>query len=257
MAKLENNFIKLSKEESELLKKHNEFVIIPNQEGVYLLIDTKLLSEKEGTEVIVKVPVLEEEKQQVIGIIKKSRLSDLVEGKLEAILNDDQRKALLELVATGKVFVFKLNETYKKGVYRIHEEEEVVSAKALVKKESETHSAIEKPIHDYNLENDGFVIAHNADLARELSHAHELSIKEGLLRGIKSFDGYYYLIEQKLLENYMKKAVLVLSEKEEQILEELSKNMNSSKLLTKIICEFLKEDGEILEKKKGHYKYIK
>ncbi len=257
MAKLEERNIILSKEESELLKKHQEFVIIPNQEGVYLLIDTKLLGEKEGKEIITKIPVLEEEKQQVLGIIKKARLSDLVEGKLESILNDAQRKALLELVATGKIFVFKLNETYKKGVYRIREEEEIVSSDTLVKKESEDHTAIEKPIHEYTIEKDGFIIAHNAELAKELSQKHEFKIKEGLLRGIKSFDGYYYLIEQKLLEYYMKKAVIVLEQKEEQIIEDLSKNMNASKLLTKIICEFLKEDGEILEKKKGHYKYIK
>ncbi len=255
MAKLEGNNLVLSKEEIELLKKNPELVLIPNQEGVFLLIDTKMLEKNEGKQVCVKVPELSEEKEQVIGLIKKGRLSDLVEGKFEATLNDMQRKALLELVISGKVFVFKLNETYKKGVYRVNEEEE--GEKVLEKKESEEFNAPEKPIHDYSLEKDGFIIAHNAELARELSAKHERSIKEGLLRGIKSFDGYYYLVEQRLLEHYMKKAVLVLDEKQEQLVEDLAKNINASKTLTKIICEFLKDDGEIMEKKKGQYKYIK
>ena len=40
-------------------------------------------------------------------------------------------------------------------------------------------------------------------------------------------------------------------------IEELAQKINYSKLLTKIICEFLKEEGEILEKRKGQYAYIK
>lgn len=255
MAKLEKNHLVLSNEEVDLLKKNPELVLIPNQEGVFLLIDTKMLEKNEGKQVCVKVPELEEEKQQVIGLIKKARLSDLVEGKFETTLNEKQRKALLDLVTSGKIFVFKLNETYKKGVYRVKEDE--LEGNNLVKKESEEFNAPEKPVHDYTLEKDGFIVAHNAELAKELSSKHESKIKEGLLRGIKSFDGYYYLIEQKLLEHYMRKAVLVLNQKEEQIIEDLSKNINASKTLTKIICEFLKDDGEIMEKKKGQYKYIK
>lgn len=256
MAKLLGKNIVLSTEEQKLLANTPELVLIPNQEGVFLLIDTRVLEKNEGKQVVVKVPVLEEEKQQVLEIIKKSRLSDLVEGKLENILNDAQKKALIELLVSGKVFVFKLNETYKKGVYRIKDDEETTSAQR-GKKDSENALAPEKPIPEYNLDQDGFVIAHNSDKAKELSHIHEQSIKEGFLRGIKSFDGYYYLIEQKLLEHYMKKAILVLNQKEEQLADELAKNLEASQLLTKIICEFLKEDGELLEKKKGHYKYIK
>lgn len=255
MAKVQGTNLVLSKEESDLVKKHPELVMIQNQEGVFLLIDVKLLEKNEGKQVCVKVPEHNEEKEQVIGLIKKGRLSDLVEGKFESTLNDKQRKALLELVATGKVFVFKLNDTYKKGVYRIKDDEE--NEKPLEKKESEDFNAQEKSVHDYTLEKDGFVVAHNSELAKELSAKHEHSIKEGLLRGIKSFDGYYYLIEQKLLEHYMKKAVLALNQKEEQIIEDLAKNINASKTLTKIVCEFLKDDGEIMEKKKGNYKYIK
>lgn len=257
MAKLLGKNITLSDAETKLLAGKNELVLLPHQEGVFLLVDSALLSKKEESGEYSNIPKinLDETKQEVIGLIRKEKLSDLVEGKFESTLNETQKLALNELLKDGKVFVFKLNESYKKGVYRVKDEEEVqIEQKA---KESENFSAPEKQIHEYSLDKDGFMIANNTSLAKELSFKYEQKIKEGILKGIKSFDGYYYLIEQKILEYYMKKAATVLNEKEEQILEELAQKMNTSKILTKIICEFLKDEGELLEKKKGNYKYIK
>lgn len=255
MAKNDGKFLTLSNEEIALLKKYSELTLIPNQEGVFLLIDKNKLLENEGKEVCIQVPqkeTLDEEAQQVIGLIRKGKLSELVEGKLEEKLNEKQKTALLELIKEGKVFVFKLNESYKKGVYRVKDEEET---KEILSKQ--TFDAEEKQIFEYDLDQDGFMIANNVNKARELSLEHEAKIKEGLLKGIKSFDGYYYLIKNEILEYYIKKAVVTLNEKEEQFIEELAKNINASKILTKIICEFLKEDGELIEKKKGKYKYVK
>lgn len=257
MVKLVGKSIALSDAEAKLLSKSEELVLLPHQEGVFLLVDSKLLKKKEENNEYSNMPKinLDETKQEVIGLIRKDKLSDLVEGKFESTLNEVQKLALHELLNDGKVFVFKLNESYKKGVYRVKDEEEIsIEQKA---KESENFNAIEKQIHEYNLDKDGFMIANNSSLAKELSQKYEQKIKEGILKGIKSFDGYYYLIEQKILEHYMRKATTILNEKEEQILEELAQKMNTSKTLTKIICEFLKDEGELLEKKKGHYKYIK
>ena len=256
MAKLLGKSITLSDSEAKLLNGKTELVLLPHQEGVFLLVDSSLLSKKEESEEYSNIPKinLDETKQEVIGLIKKEKLSDLVEGKFESTLNEVQKLALNELLKEGKVFVFKLNESYKKGVYRVKEEE--ISAEKKTK-ESENFSAPEKQIQEYTLENDGFVIANNTSLAKELSYKYGQKIKEGILKGIKSFDGYYYLIEQKMLEQYMKKATKSLNEKEEQTLEELAQKINTSKTLTKIICEFLKDEGELLEKKKGNYKYIK
>lgn len=244
----------LNEEEAKLLGEGKEYELIPNQKGIFLLIEKGLVKEKEGAEV--KKPISgEEEKQQVIAIIKKSRLSDLVEGKLEAVLDQKQKKALLELVATGKVFVFKLNETYKKGVYRV--KEEVAEDKAREKKESENVFAKEKPLEEYTLESDGFLIVKSKDKAAQVSYTYEKQIREGLLRGIKSFDGNYYLLQTDLLDTYINKALLSLSSQHNQTLQELSQNLKVSQLLTRIICEFLKEEGELIEKKKGIYNYIK
>ncbi|MFA6268434.1 MAG: hypothetical protein WCW13_01610 [archaeon] len=255
MAKVIGKNISLNSEEASILGEGKELEIVPNGKGIFLFIEKSMLKETEGTKVCIDVPQLEEESQEVIGLIRKGDLSNLVEGKFESTLNEKQKKALLQLVVSGKVFVFKLNQTYKKGVYRVKEEEEAQVKREI--KESENILAIEKPFDQYNLEQDGFLIIKGKDRAMSASHEFERSIKEGLLKGIKSFDGNYYLIQTDLLNDYIKKTISAFEPKPTLSLEELSLSIKASQMLTKVICEFLKEEGELMEKKKGLLHYIK
>jgi len=260
MAKVgDKKLLLLSDEEHGLLSAGKEYDLIPNQKGIFLLIDKTLIGKNEGKQVCVQVPEkkseLEEEAQQVLGMVKKGALSELVEGKFEETLNEKQRKALLALVAEGKIFVFKLNESYKKGVYRVKEEEFAVEERK--KKDSETAEAKEKAWNEYNLDQDGFLIIKGKDSAARASMEYEKEIKEGLLRGIRSFDGNYYLLQTDLLNDYIKKILSSMEKQPTQTCNDLSKTINASKTLTSIICEFLKEEGELLERKKGAYTYVK
>jgi len=256
MAKLEGSNLILSSDERELLKSCKDLELIPNQEGIFLLIDKALAMENEGKQFCVDVPLLEEQ-QQVIGLIKKTRMSDLVEGKFEQQLNDKQKRALLEMIASGKIIVFKLNDSYKKGIYRVKEDEEKEDvAKKQEKKESENSTAEKKAAPDYTLEKDGFIATTNNERAKILSQEYKEQIENGELKGIKSFEGIYYLIQTYLLEKYTKKTLQIFENKNETTIEDLSKEISVSIELTKIVCEFLKEDGELLEKKKGKYTYI-
>jgi len=257
MAKVFGNNIVLNTEETALLTEGHEFELIPNQKGVFLLIEKEAIKEnKETQQLKTKKPLsTDEEKQQVIGLIRKGRLSDLVEGKFESTLNEKQKKALLELVATQQVFVFKLNETYKKGVYRVKDDTKTEENRE--KKESEDFNAKEKSFEEYTLEKDGFLVIRSKEGASSASFEHEKQIREGHLKGIKSFDGNYYLIQTDLLDNYINKILLSMSQKNIQSIEELASTNKISKLLVRIICEFLKDEGELMEKKKETYQYIK
>ncbi|MCX6804311.1 MAG: hypothetical protein NTY48_07155, partial [Candidatus Diapherotrites archaeon] len=244
MAKVIGSNISLNSEESSMLGEGKEYELVPNQKGMFILIEKELIKEKE-TPVKKCSAELDEEKQQVIGLIKKSRLSDLVEGKFEATLNEKQKKALLELVISGKIFVFKLNETYKKGVYRI--KEDILNEENREKKESEDYCVPEKQYSNYTLQTDGFLVIRGKEYAWKASSDYERQIKEGLLRGIKSFDGNYYLIQTDLLTAYLNKSIFSFNQKQSQTLDEIAKNTNTSKMLAKIICEFLKDEGELME----------
>ncbi|MBT7241456.1 MAG: hypothetical protein HN878_03125 [Candidatus Diapherotrites archaeon] len=255
MAKLVGSNLVLSSEEMELLKNSKELEIIPNQEGIFLLIDKDLAVENEGKQFCVEVPLIEEQ-QKVIGLIKKTRMSDLVEGKFEQQLGDKEKRALLELVSSEKVFVFKLNDSYKKGIYRVKDEEGNEKTKKRGKRESENFDAEKKALPDYTLETDGFIATTNNERAKILSGEHKEDIEKGELKGLKSFDGIYYLIENDLLEKYMSAVLNSFEKKHETTLIELTKEINVSEELVRIVCEFLKEDGELLEKTKGQYTYI-
>ena len=255
MARVDKDKLLLSGEETKLLTHGQELELIPNMKGVYLLIDKSVLGEAQGKKVCFELPEMDEEKQQVIELIRKSRLSDLVEGKFESLLNDKQKKALLSMITSGKVFVFKLNETYKKGVYRVKDDNSTEKERQV--KESENAQVKEKPLEEYSLDKDGFLVTKNTEKAKMISQEYEGMIRQGLLKGIKAFDGNYYLIQVDLLTNYTEKIILVLGNAQTMSIEELSTGINASQALARIVCEFLKEEGELLERKKGQYTYIK
>ena len=247
MAKIVDEKIVLEKEEQKMLEGITDLELIPEKKGVFLMIDKKISVEKEGAQICVSVPLIEEH-EEVIGLIKKGKLSELVEGKFEQKLNEKQKKALQELIASKKVFLFKLNDSYKKGVYRIREQTE--------RKDSEKFVAEKKVLPDYNLEVDGFIATVNTERAKALSSEYRERIEKNELKGIKSFEGIYYLIETSLIDKYLEKILRILKEKKEVELEEIAKKENFSTELAKIIIEFLKDEGEILEKRKGKYKFI-
>jgi len=284
MAKIEDGKIVLTKDELNLLKNSEELELIPNQEGVFLLIDKKIALEQEGKQVCVEVPLIEEQ-EQVLKLIEKGNLSELVEGKFEETLNEKQQRALLELIVAKKVFVFKLSESYKKGVYRIKEDEEKTGAeekngektgaeqkgkleeqkseleneeqkKKIKIFDSENSEATPRLLTEYSLEKDGFVATKNVEMAKALSNKYRKRIEDKELIGIRNFEGVFYLIENKLLEKYLKKFLEELEKEKTITIEGITKKLNVSIELTKIVLEFLKEDGEIIEKKKGSFNYI-
>jgi hypothetical protein len=263
MAKIVDNKIFLTNEETNLLKGIRELELVPNQKGIFLLIEKNIAKEKEGVKVCVNVPStikdeLKKEKEEVIKIIKEGKLNELVEGKLEEKLNEKQKKALIELKTNKQVIVFKLNENYKKGVYKLNEAFEIEKKEVKKNKEknSEDFKAVEKTLPDYDLELDGFIATKNTERARSLSNEFRDQIENKELQGIRSFEGIYYLIETKLKEKYLKRILELIENEKELSIEEIAQKQNISIELTKIICEFLKEEGELLEKNKGKYTYI-
>jgi biotin operon repressor len=267
MAKIDNGVMALDAKELGLLKAHKNFEIIALEEPGQFLLRKKNEPTKEE---IAEAKVLE--------MVEGLSLSELVEGKLEEKLKDEELKAFKKLMGEGKIFVFKLNESYKKGVYRV--KKELIgngSGKGLsvnelnvgagvngIKKtpsnkifESENFLAPEKPINDYSLEKDGFIMSKSPDKAKELSYTFEQEIREGTLKGLKTFEGNYVLINTELLAKISEKILTQLTKKNHSMLDDITKELNVSRLLVKNVCEFLKEDGEIIEKKKCDYRYIK
>ena len=98
--------------------------------------------------------------------------------------------------------------------------------------------------------------ANNKEKKKAYNAEHKEEIKKGDLRGLKSFEGVYYLIDEYLLTKYTTKLLSFFENTPQTTVDDLAKEIDISVELAKIVCEFLKEDGELLEKKLGQYTYI-
>jgi len=76
------------------------------------------------------------------------------------------------------------------------------------------------------------------------------------VKGIKTFDGFYYIVENSLLEKYTGKLVGFLQTKKKEELSALALSQAIPPILARIILEFAKEDGIVIEKQKNLYAYV-
>jgi len=241
MAKLRNiggkKLLELSDQEAQHLNlaPEEELEIAKAKKGVWVLLSSK-------PKTSLQIP---SEEANIIALLMGKSLSDRVEGKFETFLNKQQKELLQKMVKAGKVELFKLSEKYKKPVYKLKEtkEEKVSKEKGEIK------------IKEPELAQNGFLIIGNEERAKRLSNEYEELIKEKQLKGLKAFDGKFYLILGDVYEKGLKK--IEDSMKEGDItLDELSARSGLNKDLTKVICEFMKEDGDLMERKRELYAYV-
>jgi antitoxin component of MazEF toxin-antitoxin module len=198
--------------------------------------------------------------ERIFYMLEKLKLEDKVEGKFEARLGKAELARFKELLKDGAIIPFKLTPQYKKAVYKAREEIEGAKAnrenKASVKKESEISGAKEKPIEDYCIERDGIMVCRNEDRAKMLSNQFKRDIEEGRIRGIKDFSGLFYIIENSLYDKYKLPTISAVKANKNVSLQQVSEKLGVSPLLAKIVCEFLKEEGEIIEKRKELFQSV-
>ncbi len=207
--------------------------------------------------------------QKVLRLLKTHRLPDLIEGRFERFLADEELKAFRELIERGKIIVIKSNPKFDKGIYREAMSEELRAAvqthasrgasfsPSPVEKKIVTHTVVEeKPVEEYSLVNDGFMVLRSDGAAKAASFDLQERIRAGEVKGIKTFDGFYYIIENSLLEKFTLPVVNALKAKKREELAPLSLSLAIPPLLTRIVLEFAKEDGLVIEKQKNMFAYV-
>jgi len=202
-----------------------DYEIVKARKGLYVLMDKKLFEQ----ELVRKVD------EKIIALLQNSKIQDRVEEKFEKFLNKIELLRFNELLKDGVVEKFKASEKYKKAVYKL--KEPVQDRKA--------SSGIQR-----------FITVRSEQQARELNDKHWRELKEGKMKGLKDFDNTYYLIDTELLGEKKQKILKILQACKSASIEELSSKLAIQPELVRGVCAFIKEDGEILEKKKGIYNYI-
>lgn len=222
------------------LATEKEFELVKVKQGIWVL------TERDAQKVF---PQLDELEQKITGLLKKMGLNERVEGVFEKALSKEELEKFKQLLKQGKVIRFKLSPNYKKAVYKLPEDltKKKPSAKELLDKEN---------IEDYSLGRNGFLVVRNDERAKRLSEELKERIKNCEVRGTKSFDGSFYIIETDLLGLLKEKISALLVQKKNMTVQEIAKALAIGVTPVKIACEFLKEEGAVFEKKKEMICYI-
>ncbi len=252
--------IALSRKEGEEsgLEEGKRYDFLKAEEGSWLLVEadkakaTQAQEPEKKEEAVQKSATTETKEntsaeEKISEMIESRNLGNLVEGKFEELLKEEELAVFKKMLADGKVIAFKLSDKYKKAVYKMAQPNT---------KTIENAGADEKHLEEYTLEKDGVLVIKNEHRAKKVSAQLAPKIKEGKIKGIRGFDGVFYIIEDKLYQKYREKAIKLLESCNKLDLTELATKLNVSKTLAKIVCEFLKDEGEIIEKSKENYQFI-
>jgi len=208
--------------------------------------------------------------------LQEKDLPDRVEKRFEKCLSREELKRFNELLKEGKIIAFRLSPKYSRYVYKTREEmernikvgkkgkkredamenaESTLQA-AFVKKDSGQFNATEKNPNECSLEKDGFTVCSNAVEAKILSERLRQDIEEGKIRGLKGFDGFFYVVQDRLYQKHRQKVLSLVNAEKGIGSEKIAEKAGIGKLLARIVCEFLKEEGEIIEKRKEQFQAV-
>jgi hypothetical protein len=187
--------------------------------------------------------------ERITGLLENRPLSERVEGKFEKLLKADELKSLTEMLKTGEVVRYK-GQNYRKSVYLLKNESEKRAAAGSGKAGRERFSE-----EGNDIEKNGFAVFNDEKTAMDFSEAYREDIRERSVIGIKSFDGCFYFVRMGLFKRRSGPLLEYLSKKRGVYLSELGKTLKN-RMLAKVMIEFLKEEGLVIEKRKEFYEAV-
>jgi len=268
-----------------------DFALLVGQDGFNKLgLDPngkyELVKAKDGVWVLLAEKVPEQSgdplDKKIFALLKKKGLKDRVEDKFEEFLNKEELKRFKELIREGNIVPFKLSPKYKKAVYKTMDEIETNvkmgedNAPKPVTKKPEQKEAVQKETakpepkpeqkdaqkpkatspSNTSLKKDGFLVCKNVNEVKALSENLKKDIEDGKIKGIKGFDGMYHIVKTDLYEKHREKIISTIKDEKGINSAGVAEKMEIDKTLVKIICELLKDEGEIIEKRKDQFQAI-
>jgi len=193
-------------------------------------------------------------KKKIIDILQDKELSfkDKVEGNFENLLKKEDLEIFKEMLKEKEIITFKQSDKYKKAIYIVNDQrttEQPIKSENLQKPKILEENA-DTIIKDFLKKK--YVIIKSIVTADKFSKEFYSKFKNDEIKGQKSFDGYFYVIDM-FLYSTTRKQILSSDLDKNFSIEDLSKKLNKDTELLKITIEFLKEEGAIIEKRKNVY----
>ncbi len=204
-------------------------------------------------------------KKKIISILQDKDLSfkERVEGNFEDLLKKEDLEIFKEMLKDKEIITFKQSEKYKKAIYVVNEKYSPVAVenKPVLENKSiqETKAKVLGNTTEENADliikefiKKKYVIIKTQLAADKFSKDFYIKFKNNEIKGMKSFEGSFYVVDVKLYEK-TRERILSSNFQKNFSIEELSEKLNYEIELLRIAIEFIKEEGLIIEKKKNIY----
>jgi len=280
------------------LTKGQKYEISKVKKGVFVLYE-----QEQQTSQATPKKDFKELDQRIFSLLYAKNLSDRVEGRFEEFLTAEEKDRFNQLVKEKSIVPFKLNEQYKKAVYKTREEIEKgpkpqkstkesmardiirsiknvaqskpaesiqtkpvqsVQPKAPQPKPAPAPAPMKKPVQSdrkpdsfYSLDKEHFAVISNENEAKQLSQRMGEQIRRKEVMGTRSFDGDYFVIKSTMYEKQSPAVLSLIKGNSPISADEIARTLRLNKQLVMAVCEFLKEEGEISERRKEIYEFIK
>lgn len=104
------------------------------------------------------------------------------------------------------------------------------------------------------LEPAGFLVLSRELDAKTFSSRHEAAIKSGDVKGVRGFDKKFYLVSRRFMEKNANKVLSLLSE--DKTSAQLAQSLKLPEDGVQALLYVLKEEGEVIEKKRGAFRRV-
>ncbi|MDO8339923.1 MAG: hypothetical protein Q7T16_04675 [Candidatus Burarchaeum sp.] len=189
---------------------------------------------------------------RVLRKLESIRFEQRTPKQVGEIMTSAERQVLDALVE-NKIIGFFKSAKYKDGVYNIPKDiyELVRGGGKKVVAEVPASSAYTNP--EESLEKLGYTIVEREQDAKMLSEKLNPQIKSGELMGVRGFDSRFYLARKGFYIAISERLEKAMRGKKNRTAAEIAKDAKVKEDECSVVLNLMREEGEVLEKKRGTY----
>lgn len=215
---------------------------------------------------------LSDAEKAVLHKLMEIRFADRTPSKIEKTFSADEKNTVRGLIKRGFIQVFYGKKYQKTGVYNISDEiyplinhdagegkAEPQNAELFVARQARSatnakpevqQKAVLSPTYSELVKTGWMVIPHSRD-AEQFSYDLKKSGLSQNVKGVRAFDGRFYVATNKFLYSAYEKIKAVLEKKKEMHTEEVAAATGLEPEAVSTVLHILAESGEVIEKKRG------
>ena len=253
------------------IKEGDRLELIEAKPGIYTLVNTEVLVKVEAKpgahapvgEALVKVPskpeakgpAISPEELRLLRKLDEIKYDQRIPARVQKLLSEGERKILDGMVRKNFISVYRGKKYEQTGVYDIPREVYVLLRKKETANPGPPEQVSEKVSlsWDEHLGKYGYVILGNEGEAKLVSERLEPEIKAGEIMGTRGFDKKYYIAQRKFYDVWNSRIRTLLRARREATEGEVCGALGMSEVACRVALELMREEGEVIEKKKGAY----